>query len=232
MGTLSRTLVDMFWSSPRPLRNTAAALLVAGLALTGCTADDNVTATAVPVTSQATGQPTDAVPSATAPDSPQGTATEQSNTTTPPPATATDLPTTAGTQTTGLTGHAPDPTSGPRTKKFGGVTTYADKSAIRVAPPQPFTPTGGAPGTHVVVTITVINSSPAAAPIDFWYIAAEVDGQPVEPITDGAQGVGMPTGDLAPGQERTFKMAYPKKPAQKLTLQVVWRDGYIFTYEL
>lgn len=217
----------------------AAAGVVALLALVACTPDEGTTG--VPHTAQQTTtgsssvQPSVAVPSATtAPDAPSASAPVSTGpaATSAPATTATDLPTTVTTtQTTGLTGNPPDPTSGPRTKQFGGVTTYADKSAIRVEPPQPFTPTGGAAGRHVVLTITVVNNSPVAAPIDFWYISAQVDGQPVEPVTDRAQGVGMPSGDLAPGQQRTFKLAYPKTPGQLLVLEVVWRDGYPFTYQ-
>ena len=218
----------------------AAVGVFAMLALVACTPDEGTTGvpnlTAQQTTSAASSvQPSVAVPSATtAPVAPSTTASSATvpSGTTEPAATATDLPTTVGsTQTTGLTGHSPDPTSGPRTKQFGGVTTYADKSAIRIDPPQPFTPTGGAAGRHVVLTFTVVNNSPVAAPIDFWYISAQVDGQPVDPVNDRAQGVGMPSGDLARGQERTFKLAYPKASGQKLVLEVVWRDGYPFTYE-
>lgn len=208
-------------------------MVVAALAVTGCTRGDDITGTAVPETTQASQQPSVAVPNSSAPESTQASSESSATAaTTGPTATATDLPTTVTTQTTGLTGHPPDPTDGPRTKKFGGVTTYADKSAIRIDPPRPFTPTGGSAGTHVVVTFTVVNNSPTSAPIDFWYISADVDGQPVEPVTDSGQGVGMPSGDLAPGQERSFMLAYPKTASQRLTLHVVWRDGYTFTYEL
>ncbi|MGD8214446.1 hypothetical protein [Aestuariimicrobium sp. Y1814] len=222
----------MVWTSRPRWGTLGAAALVVTLVASGCTSsDEDVTGTPVQMTTQASIPATEAVP--TTPDAP---ATSEAPTTSPattsaPPATATDQPTTVSTQTTGLTGHSPDPTDGSRTKQYGGVTTYADNSAIRVDPPQPFTPTGGAPGNHVVVTITVINNSPSAAPIDFWWITGLVDGQPVEPVTDSSQGVGMPTGDLAPGQERSFKLAFPKRADQKLTLEVVWRDGYPFTYE-
>lgn len=210
------------------LRTLAAGLVVVALATTGCTSDEDVTGTPVPATTNASAPATEAVPTTetTAPTSEPATTTPAATT----PATTATSATSASTQTTGLTGHPPDPTDGPRTKGFGGVTTYADKSAIRIDPPQPFTPTGGAAGQYVVLTITVVNNSPASAPIDFWWISATVDGQPVESLTDSSQGVGMPTGDLAPGQERSFKLAWPKRDGQELVVEVVWRDGYPFTY--
>lgn len=203
-------------------------VLAGALALAGCTADGDQDVSAQPATSQASSaMPSQEVPSTSATTPPASSTTTA--TSTPAVPSSRPAPSTIAA-TTGLKGFTPDPTSGSRTKTFGSVLTYPDKSAIRIQPPQPFTPTGGAPGRYSVVTVTVVNNSPASAPIEFWYIEGLVDGQVVQPVADAAQGVGMPSGELRPGAERTFKLAYPRTAGQKLELRVTWRDGYPYTY--
>ncbi|MGA4508430.1 hypothetical protein ACQB6R_09945 [Propionibacteriaceae bacterium G1746] len=212
----------------------AAAVLAAALVLAGCTSQDKVDATPVVATQQPTSQSapaSQAVPSSAAPASTTSTSAAPTSSA---PRTTTAAPSKSSTTTAdtgGLRGRPVDPTTGPRTKDFGQVTTWADKTAIRISQPVPFTPSTGGGGQYVVLTVTVHNGAPAAQPLEFWYFAATLDGNPVESVTDPAQGVGLPTGMLAAGAERTFKLAYPKTSAQKLVLQVTWRDGFPFTYQ-
>lgn len=123
------------------------------------------------------------------------------------------------------------PSAADLTKTFGSTFTWDDGLAITVSAPQPLPPseilTAISPdwSSFVVMDVTVTNGTSAPVPALDLRLQATTGSRQAEAAFDSSQGIELPTVDVLPGADLTWKAAFGVEEGQPFVVSVDYGFG-------
>lgn len=110
------------------------------------------------------------------------------------------------------------------TKSFGSTFTWEDGSGITVAEPKVFQPVQFSAkekaDEYVIMEVTLINGTKEPKNPFSWTISATTGDEEATSVIDVEAGIDPPTGDILPGKERRYKVAFGRKKNAEFIVQV------------